>query len=59
MIKNKDSFESNYMWILSTDPINLKCDFKTWLNRIIVTQGMNYWEWRSEVVPLDLILNKK
>lgn len=44
---------SNYMWILDTDPINLKCDFKTWFNRIIVAQGMNYWEWNSQIVPLD------
>jgi hypothetical protein len=61
MINSNDVInnESNYIWILDTDPINLKCNFKTWLNRIIVAQGMNYWEWYSEIVPLDSIRNQK
>lgn len=50
--------KSSYLWQLDSDFIDLKCDFKTWLNRILVAQGMNYWEWYSEVIPLDTILNE-
>lgn len=33
--------------------IDFKCDFETWLDRMIVTQGLSYWEWKSKEVFLD------
>lgn len=48
----------DYMLLVRDDILDLKCDFKTWFDRMIVTHGMNYWEWESKTVPLDTILNE-
>lgn len=48
----------DYMLLSSDEIIDFKCDFKTWLDRMIITYGINYWEWRSKKVPLDDILNE-
>ena len=48
----------DYMFLSSDEIIDFKCDFKTWFDRMIITEGINYWEWRSKIVPLDKILNE-
>lgn len=48
----------DYMFLSSDEIIDFKCDFKTWFDRMIITEGINYWEWRSKTVPLDTILNE-
>jgi len=59
-IKSKRVSEGrkDYMFLLNDEIIDLKCDFITWFDRMIITQGINYWEWRSKTVPLDTILNE-
>jgi hypothetical protein len=48
----------DYMFLSSNEIIDFKCDFITWFDRMIITQGINYWEWRRKTVPLDTILNE-
>ncbi|MDP4145790.1 MAG: hypothetical protein Q8936_15095 [Bacillota bacterium] len=49
----------DYIFLSSDEIIDFKCDFKTWLDRMIITQGINYWEWKSRTIPLDTILSEK
>ncbi|WP_158702777.1 SMI1/KNR4 family protein [Paenibacillus faecalis] len=42
--------KSEYVYVIdSYSPIeylrSLKCDFQTWLDRFIVSQGNKYWDW--------------
>lgn len=44
----------DYMFLVAdVELIDFKCDFKTWLDRMIITQGINYWEWKTKEVFLD------
>jgi hypothetical protein len=49
---------SDYMFLASDEIIDFRCDFKRWFDRMIITEGINYWEWKSKTVPLDTILNE-
>lgn len=37
---------ADYIWITDMNPIKFSCNFVTWLDRIIIAQGNNYWEWK-------------
>ncbi|WP_413375631.1 SMI1/KNR4 family protein [Alkalihalobacillus sp. 1P02AB] len=50
--KGKQSIKGN-MLLHSIETINLNCDLKTWLERMIIAQGVAYWEWYSKVVEFD------
>lgn len=48
----------DYMFLSSDSIIAFNCDFKTWLDRMIITYGINWWEWSCNEIPLDDILNE-
>ncbi|WP_026678522.1 hypothetical protein [Fictibacillus gelatini] len=37
--------EKNYLWLFGIDRMDLKCDFKTWLDRMIMAQGNTIGKW--------------
>lgn len=51
--QSKYNGSGNYMMLDGIEVIDFRCDFKTWLDRIIRAQGDRYWEWYSKIVYLD------
>ncbi|PGZ96178.1 hypothetical protein COE51_18200 [Bacillus pseudomycoides] len=51
--KSKYSDGGKYMMLDGIEVIDFRCNFKTWLDRIIRAQGDRYWEWYSKIVYLD------
>lgn len=45
----------DYMFVSSDTLIDLKCDFISWLDRSIMTNGEPYWEWGSTEVDSDTL----
>ena len=38
-----------YMMLIGIEVVDFQCNFKTWLDRMIVAQGEKYWEWYSTI----------
>lgn len=47
----------DYMFIMGDETIELNCDFTTWLDRAIMTNGSPYWEWAGNYITDDKIEN--
>lgn len=40
----------NYLLLNGIEIVDFQCNFKTWLDRMIVTQGECYWEWSNKII---------
>lgn len=41
---------NDYLLLDGNELLDFQCNFKTWLNRIIICQGASYWEWKMPKV---------
>ncbi|SFA85889.1 MULTISPECIES: SMI1/KNR4 family protein [unclassified Bacillus (in: firmicutes)] len=39
--------------LIGIETIDFSCDLKTWLERMIISEGHLYWEWYSKVVEYE------